>query len=194
MEPLTIRLIGRSIHLVRDPGSSQTCRDHETHVRFESGLHLRSLITDAVQNDASTLARLRALTHADGLLDDVHRVVDSMVLEHVAWLLDTGRLFAIECRPVINSGPILPAPARPTTEPPRGNRVPLEDPKTWVEIELLTEAGKPVPHQRYRVKLPDGLVDEGTLDAKGRARFTRLDPGMCEVSFPDLDGREWKQA
>ena len=66
--------------------------------------------------------------------------------------------------------------------------------KTWVEIELLTKRGKPVAGARYRLKLPDGSTRQGTLNTEGRVRVAGIDPGMCEVCFPDYDGGEWQPA
>src|SRR5262245_49832825 len=58
---------------------------------------------------------------------------------------------------------------------------------TWVEIELVDTAGKPVPGVRYRLELPDGQFQEGTLDQNGRARADDIDPGTCWITFPDHD-------
>jgi hypothetical protein len=66
--------------------------------------------------------------------------------------------------------------------------------KTWIEIELVDEEGNPVPGERYKITLPDGkTVSEGTLDANGRARVEGIDPGTCQISFPDLDKDAWEQ-
>lgn len=65
---------------------------------------------------------------------------------------------------------------------------------TWIEIELLDGQNKPVPDQRYRIEVPDGTFREGNLDKQGKARVDGIDPGQCEVSFPDLDGSEWAGA
>lgn len=67
------------------------------------------------------------------------------------------------------------------------------DYKTWVEIELVDLAGQPVPNEVYRLKLPDGKVIDGRLDGAGRARIGGLDPGVCEVCFPDMDQEVWEQ-
>ncbi len=65
--------------------------------------------------------------------------------------------------------------------------------KSWIEIELVNDDGKPVPGEKYRVTLPDGTtIDEGTLDEKGRARVEGIDPGTCKVTFPNLDKDAWK--
>jgi type VI secretion system secreted protein VgrG len=67
-----------------------------------------------------------------------------------------------------------------------------QDNKHWIEIELQDEEGNPVPGAPYRVTLPDGTtVADGTLDEKGYARIDHIDPGTCEVSFPNLDQDAW---
>jgi hypothetical protein len=65
--------------------------------------------------------------------------------------------------------------------------------KTWVEFELLDQDGEPVPGARYRLKITDGSVREGALNEVGRVRVSGIDPGTCEISFLDYDGREWKK-
>src|SRR5262245_25914609 len=70
-----------------------------------------------------------------------------------------------------------------------------KDKKSWIEIELVDEAGNPVPGERYRITLPDGkTVDEGTLDEKGCARVECIDSGTCKITFPELDRDAWKPA
>lgn len=66
--------------------------------------------------------------------------------------------------------------------------------KTWIGIELIDDDGQPVASERYVITLPDGVRKQGTLDAQGRALIDQIDPGTCQVSFPDLDAREWRRA
>jgi type VI secretion system secreted protein VgrG len=66
--------------------------------------------------------------------------------------------------------------------------------KSWVEIELVDEQGNPVPGERYEIKTPDGRLAKGTLDGKGFARVSGIDPGNCEITFPELDKDAWKKA
>jgi hypothetical protein len=80
-----------------------------------------------------------------------------------------------------------PEPPPPVAPPP-----PVK-PKTWIEIELLTEAGVPVPNERYAIKIPDGTTQSGRTDRRGQARVDGIDPGACEISFPDIDGRAWRE-
>lgn len=72
-----------------------------------------------------------------------------------------------------------PPPGLPTT------------PKTFIEIVLLDDRGQPLAGEPYRIVLPDGSIRTGTLDRDGFAREDNLDPGVCDVSFPRIDGREW---
>jgi len=68
-----------------------------------------------------------------------------------------------------------------------------EKKKSWIEIELVDEEGNPVPGERYKVTLPDGkTVAEGTLDEKGFARVDGIDPGTCQVTFPNVDKDAWE--
>jgi type VI secretion system secreted protein VgrG len=64
--------------------------------------------------------------------------------------------------------------------------------KHWIEIELVDEEGKPAAGVRYRVTVPDGTSQEGTLDEKGFARVDGIDPGTCKVTFPELDKEAWE--
>jgi hypothetical protein len=62
---------------------------------------------------------------------------------------------------------------------------------TWIEIELIDADGAPAVNERYKLTLPDGSTHWGRLDSKGRARVERLQPGNCQVTFPDRDEQVW---
>ena len=65
---------------------------------------------------------------------------------------------------------------------------PDPDKPSWIEIQLVDEEDNPVAGERYRVTLPDGeTVAEGALDENGLARVEGIDPGICQITFPDLD-------
>jgi len=87
----------------------------------------------------------------------------------------------------------------PGTAPDASPDLPEEPPdpkgKTWLELTLRNEYEPfdPVPFARYRVTLPDGSVREGKLNEEGWARIEGVDPGTCQVTFLDLDAREWRQ-
>ena len=58
----------------------------------------------------------------------------------------------------------------------------------------MGEDGEPITDVRYQLKLPDGSVQEGTLEADGLIRVEGIDAGQCELSFPDLDQDAWVPA
>ena len=62
---------------------------------------------------------------------------------------------------------------------------------TWIEIVLLDEQGAPVGGEEYRITLPDGAVRTGRLDERGFARLDGITHGVCDITFPRIDGREW---
>ncbi|HEU0122687.1 MAG TPA: hypothetical protein VFQ91_19300 [Bryobacteraceae bacterium] len=66
--------------------------------------------------------------------------------------------------------------------------------KTWVEMEVLDESGKPAAGRRYSCMLPDGVIQTGTLDSKGRVRFDGIDPGNCAFSLTDTHAADWDWA
>ncbi len=62
--------------------------------------------------------------------------------------------------------------------------------KTWIEIVLLDQDGRPVPREPYQLTLPDGATRSGNLDDNGFVRVEGIVPGSCDVSFPKIDARE----
>jgi type VI secretion system secreted protein VgrG len=66
--------------------------------------------------------------------------------------------------------------------------------KTFIEIQLEDKEGKPVPGEPYRIVLPDGsTAAEGTLNEKGFARVDEIDPGICQVTFPNREKKAWRR-
>lgn len=65
---------------------------------------------------------------------------------------------------------------------------------TWIEVELVDQAGSPVPGEHYRLTLPDGSITEGSLDERGMAHVVTFTPGTCTISFPRLDREAWEPA
>ncbi len=89
-----------------------------------------------------------------------------------------------------------PANASPASNAPTHNPNSPEnkDKKHWIEIQLLDTSGKPVAGEPYKITLPDGsTVADGTLDNKGHARVDHIDPGSCNVTFPNLDKDSWEK-
>ena len=84
-------------------------------------------------------------------------------------------------------------PVKPFKPPEESQDAAEEEEKAWVEVELLDNDGNPVPGEKYEVKLPDGSVKTGTLDGNGKARVDGVEPGNCEITFPEYDQETWKQ-
>ena len=69
-----------------------------------------------------------------------------------------------------------------------------EKKKSWIEIELRDDDGKPIPGEPYELVLPDGkVVASGTLDQNGFARVDGIDPGQAKVHFPNQEDDQWRK-
>jgi hypothetical protein len=69
-----------------------------------------------------------------------------------------------------------------------------EKKKSWIEIELRDDDGKPIPGEPYELVLPDGqVVARGTLDEKGFARVDGIEPGQAKVHFPNQEDDQWRK-
>lgn len=67
-----------------------------------------------------------------------------------------------------------------------------EKEKTWIALKLKDkESGEPIAGEAYEVKLADGSLATGTLDEKGEAKVDGIDPGNCEVTYPNLHEKKW---
>lgn len=80
----------------------------------------------------------------------------------------------------------------PVAAPTRKHEV-VDEPDTWIAIELVDEDGAPVPNVPYRIETPDGRVLTGLTNDRGRARQDGIYPGNCKVSFPELHAPDWKK-
>jgi hypothetical protein len=91
-------------------------------------------------------------------------------------------------------GPAKPTKTKaPQHKPPPEDQPPAEKKLSWIEFALENDEGKPVPGEYYELKLPDGTtVASGTLSDKGHARVEGIDPGSCEIKFPELDKDSWE--
>ena len=164
---------------------------HELDARAGEASEVRVLLAD----EASALAfarrlaegpdgqaRLRALLA--GELGRIHQLDDSEVIRQLAVRLASKRLLAVR----VQEAPLHTFDVHEgEAPPPLSQETPKAEPKTWIAIELVDEEGKPVANERYWILLPDGSVREGRLDTQGRAHVGDLDPGECDVRFPDLD-------
>jgi hypothetical protein len=64
--------------------------------------------------------------------------------------------------------------------------------RDWFEIELVDKDNKPIAGELYRITFADGKPIEGRLDEKGVARLKDINPGSCQITFPNLDKGAWE--
>ncbi len=75
-----------------------------------------------------------------------------------------------------------------------GGNGPRPQEKTWIEVQLLTDAGQAFANRRVKIELPDGTAVERTTDAQGLCRADGIDPGTCKVTLLDVDKVAWRPA
>lgn len=64
--------------------------------------------------------------------------------------------------------------------------------KHWIGVRLWDDNGKPLCGERYYVTLPNGTtIARGFTNENGEVEIKGIDPGSCQVTFPDLDGATW---
>lgn len=161
--------------------------EYESVVRFctveESLAFLRKF-----KNDAMQMAALRESIAAH--CQDAHRLDNDQVLKRFAELLVTGRKVMIRRFPSVKSS----SSSQPEKEQKSEGREKVKpSSSSWIEINLKDGQGNLVGGERYRIRLPDGSVQEGSLDDFGHAEHYGINKGSCEISFPDLDDEEWSR-
>ena len=57
----------------------------------------------------------------------------------------------------------------------------------WIEVQLLDEAGDPVPGEPWQIICADGSKHQGSTDARGRVRLDSIAPGVCRLTWPGRD-------
>lgn len=63
--------------------------------------------------------------------------------------------------------------------------------RSWIEIVLVDRENNPVANESCTITLSDGTTRSAKTDSSGKVRLQGIPQGMCRVSFPDIDGREW---
>jgi hypothetical protein len=148
---------------------------------------------------ASEVVKLRQLLAVE-LGGATGKLSDSEVIEQVARRVADGRWSQF----LVNSAPLAGgasaaevAAASAAAAADDGGKRPNNAEsgrKTWVEVELLDHSHRPVRGAKVEITLPDGSVTRGNLSAEGTLRVNGIDPGSCSVTFPDIDGREWRRS
>lgn len=59
--------------------------------------------------------------------------------------------------------------------------------KSWIEVVLTDEEGKPKAGYEYKLELPDFSTIEGNLDGQGQVRRDQIASGLARIWIPDED-------
>lgn len=105
------------------------------------------------------------------------------------WLSAALRSGAVRASVEFDGHHVFEVPQRVAREPAESGSE-----SAWIEVELVDEAGEPVPGERYWIEWPDGAISTGLLDRQGRARVAGRAQGQCSIGFPQLDGRSWESS
>ena len=63
--------------------------------------------------------------------------------------------------------------------------------RTWIEVQLVGEDGKPIAGETCAIMLPGGRIVTRTTGQDGVVRLEGIAPGTCRISFPRLDHDLW---
>ncbi len=150
----------------------------------------------------SEIAKLRQLLSGE-LGKEMARLSDAKVVEQVALRVADGRW----SQTLVGSAPLTggssaaqvaaaaSAAAAAKAAGAGANRVTDDSKKkTWVEVELLDFNCRPIKGAKVEITLPDGSTTKGVLSGEGTFKVNGIDAGTCSVTFPDIDGREWKRS
>jgi len=152
---------------------------------FASSILRRFLDHAAYEVTVADICRTLWLSHTDA--------GEGRVSEEIARAVNTGKLYLLRRRPAGSSNKAA-AEAPPPSKKDATKAPASEKAKTWIEIRLIDQNDQPVGDVRYRLKITDGSIRTGTLGSDGVLRVPGIDPGTCELSFPDLDASEWRPA
>jgi len=147
----------------------------------EASFRVRGWFAGAV--DARVLAQLYALAFAHTITEPRGADAPGVLLRRVEEAVELGRLLVIA------------RPRRQVVVPLQNDDVvlgPVDEPTSWIEIELIDDAGAPLPEEPYTIVTGDGRIRSGVLDWRGRAREEGIDAGDCKVTFRRLHG--WRAA
>ena len=150
--------------------------------RREASFRLRALGGRTLDHRA--LTEVFALTFEHTLAGSASSPTDAVRRRRIEEAVEEGRLLVI-ARPRRQ----VMIPLEPEDEEPLG---PADAPTSWIEIELLDDAGNPVADEPYLLVTGDDRSRTGVLNWRGWAREDGIDPGKCKVTFPRL--HEWRAA
>lgn len=61
----------------------------------------------------------------------------------------------------------------------------------WIGLEVADTRKRPLANEDFVVTPPNHEPIRGKLDANGKARIEGIDPGTCQIEFPQIDRRDF---
>jgi len=156
------------------------------------GMFARGAVERAISSDAPVVYELHEVvggTRRSGLSRTARAEHHREIARRLDEAFRSGDLVAYRRHPPA-AQPFIEE-ARPEPEPAPEEPIRVE-PESYVTIQLVGEDGAGIPGMRYRLRLPDATVREGTLDGSGFATVRGRFSGACQVAFPELDAEAWE--
>lgn len=154
-------------------------------IRFQGEARIRKLLAKLGEQDPAQLAALLDEYRGPNDLDG------SAALDRLVGFFARGdlALVRLEDRSTLQTGPHID-PRRDDPRPLEPDR-PVTPRPTWISLEVVDEAGRPLPGIGLSIKLPDGTRRSGRVDEAARYRADDIpEEGTCVVSVaaaPDLE-------
>jgi hypothetical protein len=183
-------LHGNRIHLLQHSESAQYDAEGTTESIWQN-TGRETIRRDLARLEGCPMPFLRILMQESGA-SDVSRFSDDEILTQIAARIERGAIRAIPCDCIL--APVRLGANPPDTTAPAAVIDLSRTKKTWVEVCLIDSDGDPVANESYKLTLVDGRILTGKLNDKGVLRVNGIDPGTCELSFPDLPAVSWQAA
>ena len=137
------------------PENGAFCPERDSHAILDAN-EFRSpeQFARLVQADEASMSRLRLLLYREGNAYLSQSLHNDEILRLAALLLAQGRLKAVICANVqAAAGSSSLEETRSVSQPSldTGAKKPDRRVKTWIEIRLVDDEGKPVPNEAYRL-------------------------------------------
>jgi hypothetical protein len=146
-------------------------------IRFQGEARIRELLVQLGDEDPSQLAALLGEYRRPNDLDE------SAALDRLVGVFARGdlKLVRLEERSTLQTGPHV-VPGRDDPRPLHPDR-PVAPRPTWISLEIVDEAGRPLPGLGLAITLPDGTRRSGRVDETARYRIDDVpEEGTCVVT------------
>lgn len=124
------------------------------------------------------------------------QTVVEVIKPALRWALDSGRLVVVRLEKenqgeapddgVVHQGSLLEGAAEQLKDVPRLIRQLKE--KSFLDVRLTKASGAPFSGRKYKLQLPNGLIEKSVLGADGRISKSNIEPGTALLTLADAAG------